>query len=584
MKSFRYHSYKKFIIPSILLVVLAGFSACSKKTVPQTAQIKKKELSGKDFQNYNYLFSEALKEKIFGNIQKAVSYYTQCLKINPQSDASMYELSNLYSMAGQYKLGIKYGRMAVKTDPDNIWYQLNLANLYHTVEMNDSSIAIYENITKNHPERMDLYFNLGNIYKESGKYKKALKVFNDIEKQFGYQPNIALLREEIFERQGDLGKAEEETNKLINTFPDEMKYLVLLAELKYKQGKNQEAEEIYARIEKKDPGNSMALMSKIGYYRKKNNYTEVFRLTDTVIASDKINQESKIQLMISLLTNPEEVNKYSDDIYKRVEDLKEKYPKEIRYYALLGDFYVKTENYQKAADEFKAYISKDKTNYRVWEQLLYIENMLGNMEELYQVSNDAMSLFRTAPIVYFFHGIACTQLKKYEEALEVLQKGITFAGDNKELIMQYYSLLGETYKNLGKNALSDQAFENALEIDPKNLLVLNNYSYYLSLRDENLKKALKMSAVTIKAEPDNSTYLDTYGWILYKLKKYNEALKYLKKAIENDSDPSGEILDHYGDALYKLGKSEEAVGYWKKALKYSDKKEELQKKIKNVNK
>jgi tetratricopeptide (TPR) repeat protein len=563
---------------------MIGFISCSKKTIPQATQIKQKELSGKDLQNYNYLFSEALKEKIFGNIQKAVTYYTQCLKINPQSDASMYELSNLYSMAGEYKLGIRYGRMAVKADPDNIWYQLNLANLYHTVEMNDSSIAVYENIREKYPERTDLYFNLGNIYKESGEFKKALKVFNDIEEQYGFQPNIALMREEIYERQGDFSKAEKETNRLIKTFPEDMKYRVLLAELYFKQDKNQDAEAVYEYIEKTEPGNSMALMSRISYYRKINNYKEAFRLIDTVIVREKIHQEAKIQLMISLLTNPEEVNKYADDIYKRVEDLKNKYPGETRYYALLGDFYVKTENYQKAAEEFKAFIEKDQTNYRVWEQLLYIENMLGNTEELYLLSKNAMSLFRTAPIVYFFNGIACTELKKYDEALGVLQKGITFAGDNRELIMQYYSLLGETYKNLGKNELSDQAFENALEIDPKNLLVLNNYSYYLSLRDQNLKKALKMSSVTIKAEPNNSTYLDTYGWILYKLKKYPEALKYLKKAMENDSDPSGEILDHYGDALSKMGKNDEAVKYWEKALKYSEKKMELQKKIDNVKK
>ena len=249
---------------------------------------------------------------------------------------------------------------------------------------------------------------------------------------------------------------------------------------------------------------------------------------------------------------------------------------------MLGDFYVKIENYQKASVEFRAFIEKDKTNYRVWEQLLFIENLLGNTDKLYILSNEAMSFFQNAPVLYFFHAIACTEMKRYEEALEILKKGISFAGGNKELMMQFYSLLGEAYKNVGKNVLSDQAFENALEIDPENILVLNNYSYYLSLRGQNLKKALKMSGITIKAEPNNSTYLDTYGWILFKLKKYQDALKYLKKAIENDESPSGEILEHYGDVLYKTGKKEEAVKYWSDALNYSDNKDKLKKKIDNV--
>ncbi len=566
----------------IFLLLLVGFAGCSKKAVPSKTRHVQKELSGKDLQNYNYLFSEALKEKVLGNIQKAGRYYTECLKINRNSDASMYELSTLYAMTGDYKLALQYGNMAMKTDPDNLWYQLNMANLYHTVEMYDSSIAVYERIRVKYPERTDLYFNLANIYKESGKYKEALNIFEDIEKQFGYQANIALLKKEIYEEQKNFDKAEKELDKLITTFPMDMKYQILLAELFYKKGDYEAAEKQYDIIEAIDPENKLLLLSQITFYRKTNNYEEAFRLIDTLIISQQVNPETKVQLVVSLLTNPEEINKYPDQIFERVDILKNMYPDEIRYYALLGDFYVKIENYQKASEEFKAYIEKDKSNYRVWEQLLFIENLLGNTDKLYSLSNEAISLFNNAPVLYFFHGIACTMMERYKEALEVLAKGITFAGDNRELMMQYYSLLGETYKNLGKDVLSDQAFENALEIDPENILVLNNYSYYLSLRGQELKKALKMSSITVKAEPDNSTYLDTYGWILFKLNKYQESLKYLKRAMENDEDPSGEILEHYGDVLYKTGKKEEAIKYWTEALNFSDKKDNLKKKIENA--
>ena len=145
-------------------------------------------------------------------------------------------------------------------------------------------------------------------------------------------------------------------------------------------------------------------------------------------------------------------------------------------------------------------------------------------------------------------------------------------------------MLGETYRNLNENELSDKEFDNALNLDPENLPVLNNYSYYLSLRDSDLKKALKMSSVTVKAEPLNATYLDTYGWILHKLGKNQEASKYLKKAVENDEAPSGEILQHYGDVLILLGKSEEALMYYREALKYLGDTKELEKKIKRSEK
>ena len=145
-------------------------------------------------------------------------------------------------------------------------------------------------------------------------------------------------------------------------------------------------------------------------------------------------------------------------------------------------------------------------------------------------------------------------------------------------------MLGETYRNLKDDNSSDKAFEAALKLDPNNLLVLNNYSYYLSLREEDLKRALEMSSITVKAEPENATYLDTYGWILHKLGRNQEALKYLKKAIVNDEAPSGEILNHYGDVLSLLGKSEEAIEYYNEALKYSLEKEEIEKKIQRIEK
>ena len=568
----------------LLVIIFLSIISCSKKVIPEKTEGKPTVLSGKDYQNYTYLFSEALKQKLLGNIQKSVSYYDQCLKINPASDAAMFELSNLYSLAGEYEIGLKYGIMATNTDTENVWYKLHLANLYRAVNMNDSTIAIYEDILSQHPEKADLYFNLGNIYKENGYIKKALKVFDDIEEQYGFQPDISVLKAEIYESDRKFDKAEEEYKRIIQAYPDEPKYYILLAELYYKQDKNDKAKEAYEKVNMLDKENDFAILSKIGFYRKNGEYDKAFSLVDTVIIRNTINLDTKIQLMFSFLASPKEVAGNTEQILSRLLKLQEMNPNEIRMNALIADYYVKVENYQNASEELKNYLSKDKSNYVIWEQLLFVENILRNSQELYDISKEALTLYRSAPILYFFNGVACTELNKYEEAKRVFEKGIEFVGDNKPLLVQYYSMLGETYRNLNDDNSSDKAFEEALKLDPKNLLVLNNYSYYLSLREEDLKKALEMSSITVKAEPENATYLDTYGWILHKLGRNQEATKYLKKAIDNDEAPSGEILDHYGDVLLLLGKSGEAIKYYKEALKYSLDKEEIEKKIRQIEK
>jgi Tfp pilus assembly protein PilF len=119
---------------------------------------------------------------------------------------------------------------------------------------------------------------------------------------------------------------------------------------------------------------------------------------------------------------------------------------------------------------------------------------------------------------------------------------------------------------MGDHDASDRAYLEALEIEPDEPLLLNNYSYYLSLRNIRLEEALELSALAVEQQPENSAFLDTYGWINYKMGNYSEAKKWIQKSIEFTDAPSPTVLEHYGDVLYKLGEKEEAVTYWKKAL------------------
>ncbi len=574
--------FKKLIQIIIYLGLLFVVISCHRKAVPGKIDYVKKELNSKDLQNYNYLFSEALKQKILGNIPKSIAYYEQCLKINTESDASMFELSNLYSLVGEYKISLEHAKNAVKEDPENLWYKLHLLNLYLTLNMNDSSIMILKEIHVNYPERTDLYFNLGGIYKENGDFKKALKVFEEIEDIVGYSPNIILQKAEIYEKQKKFEKAEDEINKLIDKYQSNINYYIILAELFYKQGKRDKALEMYSKVEQIEINSNAALISKIGFYRNINNYDLLFTVLDTVVSRNSIDLNKKIQIMISFITDPKEIKDYPNEILLRLRDLQKLNNEDNRINAVIADYYMNIENYHEASEMFKQYIKKDKTNYMVWEQLLYVENIIGNYQDLYDHSKDALSLFRTAPVLYFFNGVACTELGKPYEAEKILKRGMKFAEGNKPLMIQYLAMLGETYRNLGKYDLSDKSFEDALELEPKNLIVLNNYSYYLSLRKKNLKKALKMSSVCIKEEPLNATYLDTYGWILFQMRKYNDAIKYLKMAVENDDSPSPEILEHYGDVLKITGEDEEAIKYWIKASNAGGNKDELKQKISNA--
>ena len=146
-------------------------------------------------------------------------------------------------------------------------------------------------------------------------------------------------------------------------------------------------------------------------------------------------------------------------------------------------------------------------------------------------------------------------------------KGKDFIFDNELLISDFYSIIGDAYHKMENHLESDQAYINALKHNPKNTLVLNNYSYYLSIRGDDLIKAEEMiiRCIQLTKENPNASYIDTYAWVLYKLEKYDLALHQIELALSlNPSSPV--LLDHYGDILYKLGMKEQALSEWKKAF------------------
>ena len=226
----------------------------------------------------------------------------------------------------------------------------------------------------------------------------------------------------------------------------------------------------------------------------------------------------------------------------------------------------------------KFVLNKEKNNYVIWQQFLYIQSELSDFNFMYTFSKEALGYFSDKPELYMFYGLACLQTNRAEEAVSALQKGLKYA-DNKPLQIQIYTFLGDAYHELNESSKSDQAFDKVLQMDPNNILVLNNYSYYLSERGENLDKALDMIRRVITKDPENSTYLDTYAWILFKDGQLNKALEVIEKAIHTGGDENSEIVNHYGDILYKLGNAKKAITQWKMAIELGGNKESIENKI-----
>jgi len=216
----------------------------------------------------------------------------------------------------------------------------------------------------------------------------------------------------------------------------------------------------------------------------------------------------------------------------------------------------------------------------VWEQLLIIESELADYQAMETESLQALELFPQQPLPYLLAGLANFQLKKFESALIHFNTGKKFVVENKALQVQFLSSIGDTYHELNNNHLSDSCYNKALELDPENSMILNNFSYYLSERGEKLELADRMSKKAVSLDPVNSSNLDTRAWVLYKLGKYAEAKEVIKNALDIDKGNSAVLLEHFGDIMYKLGDEEKAKEYWLKAKEKGEGSSNLDKKVK----
>jgi len=248
--------------------------------------------------------------------------------------------------------------------------------------------------------------------------------------------------------------------------------------------------------------------------------------------------------------------------------------------AVLADFYLRVDSLNKAAHFVKRILVKDSANYFLWEQLVYIYSHSENKDSLYEITKRGVVAFPDKPQMLYFHALAASQKDSIKVAIDVLLKALTLDFKNsKDVLQNIYSFLGENYYKYGEYKLAFKYYDEALSLNPNDFIILNNYSYFLSVQEQDLEKAEQMSRQTVKKFPDNPTYLDTYGWIMFKMGKIKEAKKYVELALKYGGEESAEIFDHYGDILLELRDIDGAIRNWEKSLEIEPGNDQLIKKL-----
>lgn len=535
-----------------------------------------------DNQEVTNLFIDATKARLIGEKTKAINLYNSCLEKNPEHAASMYELAQLYFEKADYSTAARFAEKAATIEPDNKWYKLLLVEIYGKSNSVRELVEICKELVKIDPKSAEYQYELANAYLLSNDGNNALKTFDRIEEIMGITEEVSMQKQRILLIMKKPEQAAGEIEKLIVAFPDEKsKYLSVIAEMYMQLNKPDEAAVYYEKIKQSDPENPYIHISLSDYYTKKGETEKAFEEMKLGFLNPALDIDTKIRVLLTYFIDIQAFEKNKTQIFELASILVKVHPGDPKAHSMYGDLLLDSKQYEQARDEFRKVIAIDSSKYVVWESLLNAQLFLQDYAALMNESIRAIELFPLQPVPYLFKGSGELELKKFAEAIESFNTGVKLVSGNPALSSQFYTYLGDTYNQLKNYSKSDESYEKALKINPENSYVLNNYAYYLSLRGENLEKAMIMSEKAVKLAPENPANLDTYGWVLYKSGKYNEALIWVEKAIQFSKSTDPDLLEHLGDIYFKLNNIEKAVESWQKALDTKSGSSLLEKKIKD---
>ncbi|MBK9761529.1 MAG: tetratricopeptide repeat protein [Flavobacteriales bacterium] len=516
------------------------------------------------------LFMEANQARLKGEIPKAIQLFEATLKEDPLNAASMFELAKLYNQAQAPLEALAMAKRAVATDKENIWYRFLLADLSMQNQDLAGATKAYQEIVAKWPDRYEVYFGLANTLAQQKKIPEARQVFRDLEKRIGSNEELVMREYDMLANAGQTEAARDLLNDAIKKHPEQTQYYGMLAEVYESLGDTTKAQELYEKALALDPDDSMTRIALAQFYYNSGRADEGFKNLKEAFGDPDLDIDPKMQLLLGFFEmsgHPEA--KVPADLEQQshalIEELKKAHPQSGKPYSLEGDFYTRAGKFTEARDAFAKAVTYEQDKFPIWAALLQLDAQLNDYPALNEHATKATELFPTQPEFYLYKGIAASQLKKNDEAIEALVTGRDLVVDNKPLEGNFWSSLGDAYNEAKDYAKSDAAYDKALAINPDDATVLNNYAYYLSERNEQLDKAESMSRKCNDLQPGVATYLDTYAWIFYKQGKYAEARAWQEKAIAAGGEKEAVLIEHYGDILFKLGDSAAAVEQWKKA-------------------
>lgn len=556
-------------VPGMLAAKDRKRPAAKEATVRTTVSLP--PLSYNDSRRYDFFFLEAIRQQEAGHYDAAFDLLNHSLDVNPNAAEAWYFKAMYLSQLKQDTLAMRCLEKATMLSPENDTFQERLAQFYIGTGNYAQAIQSYERFFAVNRDRSDVLNILVQLYKQQQNYPMMLNTIGRLEQIEGPNDSFTLGKMSVFELMGDKKMAYKTLKGLADSHPNDPGFTVMLGNWLMQNKRGSEAYKLLTQVLKADPTNVYAQSSMYDYYRATGQDSLARRMMTEVLLGKNTPAQTRAMFLKQAV---QECDAKGDSlgVVRLLDRMQQAMPRDTDVAEMRVAYYTLKKMPVAMTDSALVYLLKlapDNGSARF--QLIQNNWSKQNWKEIAALSEPGMLYNPDEMAFYYFTGLARYYQKDDDGALDAFQRGTSVINSksNPDIVSDFYAIMGEIYHNKGQNDKAYAAFDSCLQWKPDQVMTLNNYAYFLSVDGKDLKKAEEMSARTIKTEPKNSTYLDTYAWILYKEGRYTEAKLYIDQALSNLSDSAmrADLLEHAGDIYWAAGLREQALKYWTQAVK-----------------
>lgn len=567
---------QSFAIKKYLVFVFVGLSILSQDLAAQ------QQMESNEYTEAHSAYIDGLAAFENEDYERALDLLNTAYVKLPDHPGINFALADAYFQINDIGNAEYYGKQAIKLDPENRWFRLKLVDIYQSAGNLEAAINELNKALEYHPDQKDLLHELAELYSNKGDLRKANEIYGRLTRISGNDVSIRLQRLQNFNRLGMRDSVVAELEQIRKLDPGNLSTLQVLSNHYLEMDRLEEARKVLQKalqINRSDP-QTLIMLSDV--YMEEEKWDSVGVTLGNVVADSAVSPQTKLKVGNYLYSTfrehqkNTEVQKATSAVFQKIVDSE---PESGELWDLAADFFTETGQTDRALHALERTTELMPGNDSAWHHRLQLLMQEGRNEETIIAGKKAVEHVPQDPVVLYFLGNAYLSSQQFEKAIENLKEASELPA-RSPLKTNIYSSLGNAYAATENWDEAFKYYEQSLSINAENAVVLNNYAYYLAQQRKDLSKAEQMARKATELDPENPSYLDTLGWVLYQQHEYAKAEKYIRKAVENGR-ASAEVLEHMGDVLDKLDKTEEAKTWWQKALEKDSSRTYLQEKISN---